>query len=301
MNYQTLIYFKTVAELQHYTKAAAKLYITQPALSKAIQGLEEELGAPLFKRDGRNITLTKYGELLYPYAKRAIENIDDGILAFNKLLNEDTSNVFISCLYCVYSFFLPEKILHFRKLYSKCKFSIEYKFTTAILMDVLDGHSELGISSSFCPEDFFGNKTIADSLEWKPLYNEPICFIAGKNHPLAKKKKIDPAELCDIPFIPYHKSKLGTNKVIYDICAKYGKTPKMAAEGYSDIGVFNLVAMNEGIAIVPASGYFHSDQVVRLNIDTDIPMTRVINLVWSKNRPLSKLATKFRNLLLQQT
>ena len=160
----------------------------------------------------------------------------------------------------------------------------------------------MGISSSFSPQDVFSSGTAFDYLEWKPLYQEPICFIAGKNHPLAKKALIDPAELCDVPFIPYHKSKLGTNKVIYDLCGKYGKKPNMVAEGYSDIGVFNLVAMNEGIAIVPASGYFRSEQVVKLNIDpsANIPMTRVINLVWSKKRRLSRAAKGFRDLLLEQ-
>ena len=72
------------------------------------------------------------------------------------------------------------EILHFQ--IEKCKFSIEYKFTTAILTDVLDGHSELGISSSFSPQDVFSSGTAFDYLEWKPLYQEPICFIAGKNH-----------------------------------------------------------------------------------------------------------------------
>lgn len=55
MNFQSLVYFKTVAELQHYTKAASTLFITQPALSKAIHNLEVELGVTLFQKEGRNV------------------------------------------------------------------------------------------------------------------------------------------------------------------------------------------------------------------------------------------------------
>ena len=76
MNYQSLIYFKRVAELQHYTRAAKALYMTQPALSKAIRNLEEELGASLFRREGRNVVLTPYGSLFYEYVKRSVEEMD---------------------------------------------------------------------------------------------------------------------------------------------------------------------------------------------------------------------------------
>ena len=60
MNFQSLVYFKTVAELQHYTKAASTLFITQPALSKAIHNLEVELGVTLFQKEGRNVTLRSF-------------------------------------------------------------------------------------------------------------------------------------------------------------------------------------------------------------------------------------------------
>ena len=71
MNFQSLVYFKTVAELQHYTKAASTLFITQPALSKAIHNLEVELGVTLFQKEGRNVTLTPSGAVFYEYVKRA--------------------------------------------------------------------------------------------------------------------------------------------------------------------------------------------------------------------------------------
>jgi len=300
MNYQTLFYFKTVAELQHYTKAAAKLFLTQPALTKSIQGLERELGVPLFKKDGRNVILTEYGKAFYPYATQAIESINNGTTAISQLLNTETDNIFMSCLHSAYSCFLPEKILAFRKIHPNCKFTIEYKFTSGILTDILEGHSELGISSSFIFEDTYNTDSTFSSLECKQLYQEPICFIAGKNNPLTKKKTVTMRELCDVPFIPYYKSKLGTNKIIYDICAKYGKVPNMDTEGYSDMGVFNLVAMNEGIAIVPDSGYFHNDQVVKLNVDADIPLFRAINLVWSKKGFISKTGIEFRDFLLKK-
>lgn len=294
MNYQSLIYFKNLAELRHYTKTAKKLFISQPTLSKAIQGLETELGVPLFKKEGHNITLTQFGRSFYPYVKDALEKIDLGISHINQLIEQESSTIFLSCLYSMYSFFLTNKILAFRKTFPKSKFSVEYKFTTAILNDVIEGHCELGICSDF---DEFPKK---DLLSWVALYQEPVCFITSKGSSLACKKKVTEKELCDYPFVAYHISHLGTNRIFYELCEKYGKKPTFTAEGYNDFGVLNLVAMNEGIAIVPISNYLKLDNVVRLNVETSIPLYRNLNLVWLKNEKLSPIVNAFHQELMQK-
>ena len=75
MNLRQLYYFRTIAELEHYTQAAEKLYVSQSNLSHAIQEMEEELNVKLFVRKGRNIKLTKYGELFLPYVQKTIETL----------------------------------------------------------------------------------------------------------------------------------------------------------------------------------------------------------------------------------
>lgn len=78
MNLQQLIYFRKIAELQHYTKAAEELHITQPCLSHAISELESELGVPLFYKSGRNIRLTQYGECYLSHVQAALDALDSG-------------------------------------------------------------------------------------------------------------------------------------------------------------------------------------------------------------------------------
>ena len=70
LNFTTLLYFQKTAELQHMTNAAKELHIAQPALSRSIRGLEDELGVTLFEHYGRNIKLTKNGEILLKYSKK---------------------------------------------------------------------------------------------------------------------------------------------------------------------------------------------------------------------------------------
>lgn len=79
MNLSQLYYFRKLSELQHYTKAAKELYITQPALSDAIRSLEKELGVPLFQREGRNVKLTRYGKEFSAYVHDALRELDKGI------------------------------------------------------------------------------------------------------------------------------------------------------------------------------------------------------------------------------
>lgn len=79
VNLYQLYYFRTMAKMEHYTKAAEELCMTQPSLSHAISALESELDTHLFERQGRNVKLTKYGRRLLPYIENAIEELESGI------------------------------------------------------------------------------------------------------------------------------------------------------------------------------------------------------------------------------
>src|SRR3989339_168194 len=96
MNMQQLHYFKKIAEVEHYTKAANALSITQPCLSYAISELEKELGAPLFYKTGRNIKLTRYGDMFLIHVKNALRELDAGKTEIQELVSPNKGNVIIS-------------------------------------------------------------------------------------------------------------------------------------------------------------------------------------------------------------
>jgi DNA-binding transcriptional LysR family regulator len=98
MNWQQLEYFKTVAETQNFTSAANLLSVTQPALSKAISKLEEELNVPLFEKNGRNIKLTRFGSMFLIHANAAINEISKGIQELQDIINPMAGTVSISSL-----------------------------------------------------------------------------------------------------------------------------------------------------------------------------------------------------------
>ena len=150
MNYQHLEYFLKAAEYQHYTRAAEHLHITQPALTKAILGIEEEIGAPLFMKRGRNIEITH------------------GISAVKHQVNSDLNTVDLSALCSINTTFLPKKSAQFHLAYPDCSLNITFKYTTAIIKDVSNYNSTFGL----CGE--FDNESEYTSLEKILLYTEPV-------------------------------------------------------------------------------------------------------------------------------
>ena len=78
MHLKQLEYFYVLAKMEHCTKAAEKLYITQPSLSHAISELEKELKAPLFEKKGRNIYLNEYGRSFLPHVEKALNELEIG-------------------------------------------------------------------------------------------------------------------------------------------------------------------------------------------------------------------------------
>lgn len=90
MNLRQLYYFKAIAELEHYTRAAEKLYVSQSSLSHAIQELETELNVEFFVKKGRNVELTKYGKLFLPYVQKSIDTLEAGIAKLADYINPNT-------------------------------------------------------------------------------------------------------------------------------------------------------------------------------------------------------------------
>jgi len=115
MTLQELRYFCVTAEVLHYTRAARLLYISQPSLSYAISKLEQELGLPLFEKNGKKVTLTKYGEEFLPYAKRALAEISEGTERLREMKIPSTGGISLGYIYSVSFSALPEFVNSFYK------------------------------------------------------------------------------------------------------------------------------------------------------------------------------------------
>jgi DNA-binding transcriptional LysR family regulator len=292
MNTHALVCFKTVADIKHFTKAADALFLTQSALSKIVHKLEVELEITLFKKQGRNVVLTQAGELFYKRVTRALNEIEIGITEAKRQEEIENLTIFIAAIFSLYAVHLPEKILTFRRQYPNCRFSIEYKYTSAILRDVVNEYCEIGICGDFPTDKEFSG--IGKHL----LFREPATFVVGKNHHLADRVTVSVEELKEEPFVIWNRSQLGTNKVIIELCKSHGFEPNFAIEAFNDYGVLNAVAMGEGVALVPTTGIINLSEVVPIQLDEDYPLARDIFLAWQKKKKLSPMAAEFKDMLI---
>ena len=110
MNLSQLYYFKKLAEVQHYTKAAKELYITQPTLSNSISQLEKELGIPLFERENRAVRLTQYGKEFHAHVTEALNALDKGIDIAHEHVKSLSGTIELGTVYTIQGDYLPALI-----------------------------------------------------------------------------------------------------------------------------------------------------------------------------------------------
>ncbi|MFH5181304.1 LysR family transcriptional regulator [Paenibacillus sp. TAB 01] len=143
MEWQQLEYFRTVAKTEHFTKAAEQLAISQPALSRSVTKLEEELGVHLFDRLGRSVQLNPMGKLFLKRVERALQEIQDGIEEVRQFHDPDAGTVSLAFLMTFGLHILPDLIGKFNRMYPKIEFLLYQNPTTVILPQLQ--HSEVNL------------------------------------------------------------------------------------------------------------------------------------------------------------
>ncbi|NLI12359.1 LysR family transcriptional regulator [Pelotomaculum propionicicum] len=294
MNLYQLYYFRTLSKLEHYTKAAAQLSMTQPSLSHAISSLESELGVLLFEKQGRNVVLTKYGKLFLPYVENAINELEAGIKKIKEMTGDNTGVISIAFIYTLSSHFIPNLIASFKKdeKNRNIKFLLQEGVTTteectaALIRGLKDEKFDL-VFVSLIPED--------PSIEFIPVCEQKLVALIPNDCPLASHVTIDLKDTEPYSLIHYtHKT--GLKQEINRLFEKVNIVPKVYCEVEDEISMAGLVAVNMGIAIVPDSPTFHNFNIKILPISNP-NYTRVIYLGYMKNRFLAPPVQRFKNFI----
>lgn len=242
MNLQQLIYFEKVAELEHYTRAAEELHITQPCMSHAISELEKELGVSLFYKKGRNIKLTRYGMLFHEHVEKSLKELNEGVEEIRSLSSPQQARIFLGHISSMYLNFIPKLMTTFyrdpRNL--GIRLDMEEMPTRQLVMELKARKLDVG----------FGGYVEDPELQFDRIYTERLVVIVGENHPLAEKESILLKETEGYSMIAYK-----------DICSIRACTDQMfAAAGvrtdivgeYKDNNmIVGLVSQGDSFALVP--------------------------------------------------
>ncbi|HLQ83676.1 MAG TPA: LysR family transcriptional regulator, partial [Pseudogracilibacillus sp.] len=271
-----LEYFYEVAKWNSFTEASNELYISQPALSRSIKSLENQLGVPLFDRRGRTIILNEYGKILLDKVIRSMNIIHEGEVEIKELIHPFTGTIKISFIHTLGNNFVPNIIKRFRKVYPNVKFEF-YQGTTDVVMEHLMSDK---VDLCFLMEADFPKIVVK-----KTIKKEELFIVTSNSHYLSNKRQLPLNAIQQEPFVSFKKG-IGLRRVTDGLCKKAGFTPKVVFEG-SQVGTVNgFVAADLGVSLVPKN-----KGVSEFDISC-IPVSfpkcyRDINIAWKKGAFIS--------------
>ncbi|WP_313805175.1 LysR family transcriptional regulator [Sphingobium sp.] len=189
---RTLRHFLATFERKNVTAAADDLNITQPALTRSLKMLEEELGVQLFDRLPNGLVPTPYGELLYRYAKRIHQDYRHALLEIDAMRGGNAGQVRIGAGPVWISHFLPIAVSRFNKRYPAVRFSIVQGTITTMLPALLAGEIDF-----FCGSLDFPDHPQVESVRLLPIRH---VIVAGKSHPLGGREGVTADDLAAFPW-----------------------------------------------------------------------------------------------------
>lgn len=278
--------FLEVYRTENITKAAEHLHMTQPAVTRAIQEIENYYGVHLFERINRRLYVTETGKQLYKQAIHIVDSFDN---VEKTLRNWDTFGVLRvgSCI-TLGNFVLPELVCRFRENHPKIKIYADVSNGSNLQKALLNNHLDLAIVEGEVSEP---------DLMSQPFYSDHLKLILPPSHPLMQKKKIYLSDLSEYDLLLREK---GSNGRIYidNLFAVHGITVTPLWESVSTQALIRAVSKGIGIAILP-------EMLVKRDVESktictrkleDAPLERKNYIIWHKNKYFTKAAEDFKSL-----
>ena len=239
MELTQLYYFETLARLQHFTRAAEELHISQPSLSKSIANLENEIGVKLFEREKKKIYINKYGETLLAHVERISGEISQALTEINDLAIGAHGEIYLAASF---SFAEPNPLYYFYRDFVLNHPEISMHIYMQSNEQMAQMLKERKIDFYF---SFFKNDDI--ELEWEYLDSSKLGIVMSKNHPLAKRKSILLEELENEKFLCNNQAP-DLHDSVYYLCHQAGFEPNVVFEGDTEEIIGEAVSRGMGVA-----------------------------------------------------
>src|SRR6266536_2719235 len=241
MELTQLEFFIKVVEEGSFSKAAERVYRTQPAVSIAVKRLQEEIGAPLFERSQKTPELTELGELVYDYAKRILALRDQTLEAVEELKSLERGRVRIGANESTSLYLLPHLILAYRALHPNIRVEIFRHTSDRLPREVLDRNVDFALLA-FEPVD--------SDLESFPVLRDELVLITHPDHALAKRDSVSVKDLGAESFLAHNVKTGSRHKVMETFALKH--TPlNITLELATVETIKRFVQLKIGIAFVP--------------------------------------------------
>ncbi len=284
MNLNQLYYFRTVAHLQHFRQAAQELNISQPSLSYAISSLEKELGTYLFEKQGRNVSLTKYGKLYLEYVEKALDTLELGEKKLRQLTNSSKGHIDIAYISPLASYYIPKKVRHFLTLDNNK--DITFTFRQGITTDLISALKSSKYDVIFC--SYVDNEP---DVVFELLFEDELVVIAPNNHPLCEFDSIDLKDLEPHQLVVYSRE-TALGKYTHNLFSEANLNANIICEGEDENGIYGLVSEGFGVALIAKTRELENFDVKQIKVNNP-SCKRSIYLAYKNNAFLAPAVKKF--------
>jgi len=276
LDLKKLRYFQAVAEELHFGRAAARVRVAQPALSRQIMQLEQDLGVLLLNRTQRVVELTPAGTVFLERVTKIIDDVERAVNDALRISRGEVGRLAVGFIHSSTYGLLPAIIERFVQLYPGVELEMRE-------MSIADQH--VALSRGLIDVGLLRPQQTSAEIDLQILMEDPFLIAVPGGHPLARKTRCRLADLAQEPFVAFSKreSPLFFSRIM-EMCHSAGFAPNVVQSATQIHTIVGLVGAGIGVAIVPATGRnLHPNNVRFLDI-VDAPEPVYLALAWQRGR-----------------
>jgi LysR family transcriptional regulator, benzoate and cis,cis-muconate-responsive activator of ben and cat genes len=282
-----LRYFVAVAEMENVSRAALKLHVSQPALSRQIRDLEDELGFSLLERTAKSVRLTDAGRAFLDNARALLQHADEAVKKARAVASAEPTELHVGYSPTPVAEILPKTLRAFQRTMPSVHVRLHDWSNNEILDGIRNGRLQLGL---IVPP---AKASALQDVRYEELFHERVCVAVAPQHPFARRRAIPIAEIAAEPLIGLTRE---ASPNFYDylsiIFSKLKQKPRVVEEHDSFSGIISAVEAGTGVTIaVDVIGHSFGNRVKLLHI-TPEPKPISVVIAGPKGR-LSQAAEKF--------
>ncbi|OLU29126.1 LysR family transcriptional regulator [Pseudomonas sp. PA15(2017)] len=285
MDLATLNAFIAIAELGSFSEAAIRLHLTQPAVSKRIASLEQQLRVRLFDRLGREVSLTEAGRALLPRAYQILNVLEDTRRALTNLNGEITGRLTLATSHHIGLHRLPPLLRAFTRAHPQVALDIQFLDSEVAYDEVFHGRAELAVIT-LAPDT-------RDPVRAVPVWNDPLDFVTAPEHPLAQGTGVTLADVALHPAV-FPGGNTFTHHIVQRLFEAEDLTPNIAMSTNYLETIKMMVSIGLAWSVLPRT--MLDEQVARLPLP-GIQLSRQLGYIVHTERTLSNAARAFMQLL----